>query len=706
VNCSVRSFIIFLFIFIIPFLPFFTNTGFGLDSLKVGLVFQAPDQDQVDSLSNQFIRLFRENSHVNLVSIEMGDSITFEPFAIDSVNFSILKQQQFRGLILFKVPGGKSINTLEIKAFVFDNLEQTKFEEVDLDQENLSDRLIEIVREIKAFFQHQKDSKNIFRIIYAPMRHSESDSSQFLFQRSLFDTLKKISSAPLFSKIEFVSYDINSSDLSNWNDSLLQKFGESDQAHLIMAGKIDKDEEQNDLYHPHLMIPKQNDTQNPFYTDDRFLFGKTCHINQFDLPAVSFKNIVNITDVIKGYFLMKEKKYSNANEHLKNLQSFTAHFFLAESYFYHGSTIEHNPSLSQADWDSSIFYWKKCLSQTDSHRDSICSYNNIGVAFQLSGKIDSAVVYFTKANSDWTQPSDNNDFIQISHNLGNIFLLNGQWKKALDVFQSTVLAMEQSNDSLSLAITYENLGHIYQLIYQRNKAISYYHKAWELREKMQDEAGMANSLMFLGNAYLGNKEFQLAKDYFKQSLAFNLIIHHEPQLASAYDNLGQVFQNSGELDSALIYFRKSYETFDMLDDKNGLVQTMLHQASVYQKQRESGRAISLYEKALEMIGNNNSNSVRAQIYDRMGDIYNNQNNLIPALDYYQQAANIYEKAGNFEILSLIFYSMGLVKLKQNDYEKGYQLLKRAITIDEQHGFNNLSAEKEFLNQLEGILKKE
>ena len=42
---------------------------------------------------------------------------------------------------------------------------------------------------------------------------------------------------------------------------------------------------------------------------------------------------------------------------------------------------------------------------------------------------------------------------------------------------------------------------------------------------------------------------------------------------------------------------------------------------------------------------------------------------------------------------LILYNMGLIKLKQNDYAEVYQLLKRAVKIDEDQGYNNLSGEK-------------
>ena len=704
-NHPSRSFIITLFITITHFLPFFLKPVYSSDSLKVGLILQSIDQNDIDTLSNQFVQELFKNSELKVINLDTNYAISVTPFAIDSITLTALKQQHFQGLILCKFSTSDSVNKLIIEASVFDNLKPTKFEEVDLNQEDLSDRFLSMVREMEIFFQHQQKSENTIRIIFAPLYHSTLDSFTLSFHQSLSDSLKKIVTSPLFSKFEFEILAIDSFYQSGWTDSALQKFGKSHQAHLIISGKIDKDEEQSVFYYPHLIILQQNNFGNALHADDKLLSGKTCQIRQFDLPTVSVKNFINLTDFMRGYFLIQEKKYSAAIEKLKKLQSHPGYFFLAESYFFRGMINEHDLPLAHADWDSSIFYWQKFLSQTDFRQDSVCIQNNIGLAFQLNGKLDSAMVYFKNANSNLTEIVDHQDFIKISHNLGNIYLINGQWKKALDIFQSTVQAMEQSNDSLSLAITYENLGHIYQLIFQKSKAISYYHKALELREKMHDEAGIANSFNFLGNVYQEKKDFQLAKDYFKQSLALNLKIHHEPQIANSYDKLGQVFQITGEQDSALIYFQKSYETFDMLDDKDGVVQTMLHQASVYQKQRISDKAISLYEKTLEIIGDNNSYSLRAQIYDRMGDIYNNQDNLIPALDYYQQSADLYEKAGNFETLSLILYNMGLIKLKQNDYVEGYELLKKAITLDEEHGFNYLSGEKDFLDHLESFLKK-
>jgi len=60
---------------------------------------------------------------------------------------------------------------------------------------------------------------------------------------------------------------------------------------------------------------------------------------------------------------------------------------------------------------------------------------------------------------------------------------------------------------------------------------------------------------------------------------------------------------------------------------------------------------------------------------------------------------------NYESLSLILFNMGLIHLKNNEYGDGYNFLKRAIEMDKEHGFNNLSNEQDFLQEIHDLLNK-
>ncbi|UCE06203.1 MAG: tetratricopeptide repeat protein [bacterium] len=690
-------------------LSFVSATGQASDSLKLGLIINPSNQNDLDSLAEQFIQAFHQYSNLSVVHIDTNLSISAEPFAIDSVALTFLKQKEFRSLILGEVSVTDSIQLLNIKLITIDTISVIKIGELDLSQQDFDNRLASVVQEVVNFVQAMNKPDGDFRIIIAPINIKESDSTLIWYRQTLIDTLKAIFSSPQFANIQFEFIDDDLTDSLNqildWEENLATKFGITYKADMIISGVINYDEGQNPIYHPYMNIKSNSELDNDQFVGIKSLSGKTCLLKDFFLPPITFNNLRPLINFLSAYFLIQIGKYSEAISKLKISSSLPGYFYLAESYLNRGFTRQKDLTSVRADWDSSLLYLNKCLLNTESLVDSICINNNLGVTYQMLGMIDSATVYYTKAYNALQSVLAHDDFICISNNVGNICLLSGQWKQALDVFHSIISVMEQSQDSLNLAVTYENLGNIYQIIMQRHKAITYYNNALKIRKLLNDENGMANSLSFLGNVHHETQELDKAKEYFGQALRISQKLHNEPQIAECYDRLGQVFQDLGVLDSALVYYQKSFETFELLDDCDGSLRAMLHQASAYQKQKDFKQAIQLYEKAFRFANGVNSISIRAQIFDRLGDIYNHQHNLITAYDYYKQSADLYEQIENFEILSLILYNMGLIRLKQNDYAEGYQLLKKAVSIDEQHGFNNLSGEKDFLDQLKGILRK-
>lgn len=699
----------FLVILIFTFLINFPATGNAVDSLKIAVVLEAPNQVELDSLSGQLIQTFDLYSQLNAVRIDTNLSISIEPFAIDSIALAILKQQQFQGLVLVSISKADSIETLLIKAMKIDGLTPKIITEMDFTSDSLSNKINLIVEKIADYFQSLKTTPADFRVLIVPMGLPNQDSLFLSYRQALIDTFRAAFTSPLFSNIHLQILPQDSTDgwnhSSDWNESTLLKIQQTYQADMVIWGKIDRNGQQDIIYYPYLMLSKQSNPGHSDHADIKSLTGKTCQPKQFSFAPVTINKVTHITTFLLGYFLVQSKRYTEAIKILKSVNSMPADFYLAESYLNRGVSRGQNFVQAQADWDSSVFYLKKCIIEAESPYDSICVNNNLGVAFQMLGKPDSAIFYFSQANTSATNLTDHHYFVQTSNNLGNVYLLNGQWKQALDVFQSSVEAVEQSKDSLNLAATYENLGNIYQLILQRNKAITHYNNALAIRKSIKDEAGIAKSLHFLGDVHQEKNELETAKEYFKQSLSINQKLCNEPRIADSYDRLGQVFQGLGSLDSALIYYQNSIETFEMLDDSNGLVRTILHQASVFQKQKNFKKALSLFEQALQFADSSKSILLQAQILDRMGDTYNNQDSLISAVEYYQQAADLYEQLNNYQNLSLILYNMGLIRLKQDRYAEGYQLLKRAVALDEEYGFHNLSGEKDFLDQLEGILGK-
>ena len=704
-----KIFILILNLLLLNFQILFSQTKGSSDSLKIGLVLTTSKLNNIDSLSAQIIGTFSKCSDFNIVLIDPALSLSIDPFAPDSVVLAALQQEKFHGLILCEFLVEDSIRAAKITAMKANGInpgDSTKFEFVT---DDFSSELDPIVRKLVAYFQSQERPLNGVRVMLTGLKISGTDSIFVNYRQALIDSFISIFQSPRFANIQIkaVKFDSAESPIQQyaWNDSSSDSSLRPQDVDLIISGKIDYDDEKCLAYFPIVEINENYESAHHQFEKSETLTGKTCLIDRFSLNPVTVAGLNPISDFVVAYISFQNKRYTDAIEQLKNNSSLVHHFYLAESYLHRGLTYQHDLAAARADWDSCLIYLNKSLSHAESLSDSSCINNNLGVSYQMLGLIDSAVVSYSKAYTDLKSNSLVDGFVRAANNLGNIYLLRGRWNDALDIFQSGVEFMEQGGDSLNLAATYENLAIIYQLIMQRTRAITYYNRALEIRKAMDDRAGMARSYFYLGDVYQEMNDFEKAKEFYRQDLAFNTILHNEPRLAETYDRLARVFQQSQVQDSALVYFQKSYDTFEMLDDWHGLTRSLVHQAAFRQKQKNFEQAITLYERALRLAMDNNSKPDLAKIYDRLGDIYNFQDNLISAYDHYEQAAAIYEQLENFETLSLILFNMGLIQLKQHDYDGGYELLKRAVAIDQERGFNHLNGEKDFLKQLEGILGK-
>ncbi len=677
--------------------------GYSADSLRIGLMVRPSNSFDMTGIENRLADAIAQHTSLKVIAFDsMNVGIIHSGQLSDDVKKWLINQHVF-GLMLCDIEEDSLVTIMLAStggSRIF-QLAPIAFETMN-DPESLS----RFARSVNKFFEIQKQFPGRFGIFVARNGESLRDPEADKFMQVVMDSLTSLAKNPLFANIELIPDQSNLLVGDELPIRLLEKIGEGYSAAIVLSGMMKRvPGSQQLLYSPYFLIPKLKAQLRPWSNEQSILQGKICRLRRFDLPAISPNDVSSVVDFLKGYFLLTAKQYAEAAEQFCRLPSFASDFHLAECYWYQGTQLDRDTSLAQTDRQNALRFWQHALSFANDRYDSALTLNNIGAVYQINRHRDSTMIYYLRAYSLRVDVNDHEDFIRIAQNLGNGYLMMGQWNQALDIFQSTIEAIKQVNDSLNLATTYENLGQIYQLLYQGNKATEYYQKALELYKKLNDEAGIANAWMLLGNIHQENKEYSLAIDYFRQYLDLSLKNHHEPKLAEGYDHLGLAFQQSGNLDSALIYFQKSYELYHMLGNKAEILQTLLHQAAVLQKQKLADRAIHCYEQALESLGENYSIATKAQIYDRLGDVYNQQNNLIPAFDYYRQAASLYEQSGNFELLALVLFNMGLIELKQNDYSEGYQLLKKAIAIDQKYGFNNLEREKIFLDQVESMLKQ-
>lgn len=531
----------------------------------------------------------------------------------------------------------------------------------------------------------------------------KTDSAMIRYRQTLLDSIITLLNKIGEDRFNFQFLENDHSGSIENADSHLEKIAAQSQAQLLLSGELQKTEDGIIKFYPVLFHFYFNSSET---AETDALAGQICLPKKFNLAPIENTDVNSLVKFFSGYALFLQQNYPQAISEWNQCQLSVCSYFIGAANLKQILNKNIGSATKDTHVDSCLDYFKNCLSSSITADDSSFASNNLGVAFQISGQLDSARFHFVQANRYVPKIQDWNARVTITNNLGNIYLLSGKWNQALDVFNAAILELEAAKDTSTLAATYENLGYIYQLIYQRNKAVEFHQKALALRKSAGNKSGTAVSMRCLGDIFAEQKDLNKAKSYFLAGLNLDQNLGNEPGVANFCDRLGQLYNQIGYPDSALFYFQKSAELYQLLENEILLFRTLQHQASFFQNVKNYTVAQSIYERTLQIAENLNNPVLLARVFDRLGDLSNSQDNLPPAIDYYQQSANLYQQTANFENLSLIYYSMGLIRLKQNEYEGGYQFLSQALKIDEEHGFGNLTREKKFVEQVKQFFNKE
>ena len=375
------------------------------------------------------------------------------------------------------------------------------------------------------------------------------------------------------------------------------------------------------------------------------------------------------------------------------------HLLLGNAYLQRGIGLLPNIQRAYAQWDSAALFYEHGLaggSESSDPDDESWLHNNSGVLMQEKGKLDEAQTAFENALKHMKKDPA---AIRIYNNLYNIFLLKGEWTRAEATLRDCIQTLRAHVDEIYLSFTYDRLGHLYRLKMQPEKAMTQYEVSLGIRRADDNKALHADSYGFMGDACVDQSEDTTALEHYQSALDINLSLKHEPRIARSYGKLGETLLSMNQIDGAILYFDKSLELFELTGDDPGTITALNQLAEAYTRKEELQTALDFYGKSLELAVARNAEPQLAFIYDNIAAIYNKRNDTERALHYYSRASEIYQSLDHFENLSLVLFNMGLIYLKNKKYYHAYENIKMALELDQQHGFNKLSREKNMLEKL-------
>ena len=168
-------------------------------------------------------------------------------------------------------------------------------------------------------------------------------------------------------------------------------------------------------------------------------------------------------------------------------------------------------------------------------------YRNLGVAYYMASKLDSANIFFDKAIEYARRAGDVSLETKVDLARANLYNLNGQFKEALELYLKSLPVIEKQGQPQKVCSILSNIGVVYEGMKNFEMAEKYYLKSEKLTIEAGDSIGLGSLYNCLGNLYSAKKEYEKAVKYALLSEKIGRAIRRSPDEALAAQTISEVY---------------------------------------------------------------------------------------------------------------------------------------------------------------------
>lgn len=321
------------------------------------------------------------------------------------------------------------------------------------------------------------------------------------------------------------------------------------------------------------------------------------------------------------------------------------------------------------------------------------SYNILGNLYSDQKNQDSALYYFRKASSIWTNNPDG-DITKLANVLRNISVVytnKGQFDSARYYINKNIALLKErfGEDHRELAGSYNSSGTIAYHLGKYDECQYYFGKVVRIREQslgflhpLTAEAYNNLAVMFMAKA---NYDTALVLNMKAYRIRVSKLDEKHPNIALSLNNIGNVYMAKGEYEKALDFHQQALKKrLDIFSSEHADV--AMSYANIGVLYREMG----LYQKALEyflkyreillrLFGHDNPYT--ADAYNNVGAAYADLGDYDKSLENLQTALLLRKKRGeNAPGVSTSYNNIGSIYKFKGDYELALSFYRKSIDV--------------------------
>ena len=301
----------------------------------------------------------------------------------------------------------------------------------------------------------------------------------------------------------------------------------------------------------------------------------------------------------------------------------------------------------------------------------------LGYAYDLSGRLDDAVLHYENARSIYAGLDIKQEVANCMNAKGVAAYFKGDFGKALDYYLETLDYVEAYDIKKVMINTLNNLGVIYRITSKNQEAIDIYHKTLNLSRRTQNDKMVAVSFQNLGVAFNFEGVMDSAMFYLDKAVQQYASLGDTLEMGHTFTAIGETHYLSAQnYDQARENLLKGAEFLKYGSSQEELSKTYLLLARVERDDGNFSKAMDYFQKGLDLLAGTEREDVRLEFYKEMEVCYHKFNRPDSAYAYLKRYMILYTQIQTADKLKAIEE----LQTKYETEEKDKEIAQQEVTI--------------------------
>ncbi|MEM6799891.1 MAG: sensor histidine kinase [Bacteroidota bacterium] len=269
------------------------------------------------------------------------------------------------------------------------------------------------------------------------------------------------------------------------------------------------------------------------------------------------------------------------------------------------SLLKSARSSSTENIDSALYFAATALKIAQENQSldwEAESFRRIGITFLQNGDYSSALHYLFRSEEILLDIAEPMELRRIYNNIGVAYQYSGRTQKSIVYYLKSLEKAEAEKNLDKQLDAIANIGGLSTYTQQYKNGLSYIEKGIALAKENKKENLLARFQLLAGTSSIYQKEFEQAEKYLHQAEAFYLKQEETPEISEHLGNIylsrGVLEKAVGDLDAAGKEYKKSLEYYQKVNSTE-LAGAYLNLGNLAFEHKRYLEASDFYEKALE-----------------------------------------------------------------------------------------------------------